>query len=79
MTLTERKSHLEVIRLMPDKPAQSVNQALKALDIEFKLVTSDNGKEFAKLNENHNRMIRRHLPKGIKKLQKNLWLTLNNG
>mgnify|MGYP002674084959 CR=1 FL=1 len=91
MTLTERKSRLEIIRLIPDKSTQSVNQALRALDIEFKSVTSDNGKAFAKLsevldcpvyychayashergsNENHNRMIRRHLPKGTKKTTK---------
>lgn len=91
MTLTERKSRLEIIRLILDKSAQSVNQALRTLDIEFKSVTSDNGKAFAKLseildcpvyychayashergsNENHNRMIRRHLPKGTKKTTK---------
>ncbi len=91
MPLTERKSRLEIIRLIPDKPVQSVNQALRALDIEFKSVTSDNGKEFAKLsealncpvyychayashehgsNENHNRMIRSHLPKGTRKITK---------
>lgn len=91
LTLTERNSRLEIIRLIPDKSAQSVNQALRALDIEFKSVTSDNGKEFAKLSEvldcpvcychayashergsnaNHNRMIRRHLPKGTKKTTK---------
>ena len=91
LTLTERQSRLEIIRLIPDKTAQSVNKALSELDIEFKSVTSDNGREFTKLsevlscpvyychayashergsNENHNRMIRRHLPKGTRKTTK---------
>ena len=91
LTLTERKTRLEIIRLIPDKTALSVNQALRELSFSALSVTSDNGKEFAKLsealgcpvyychayashergtNENHNRMIRRHLPKGTKKTTK---------
>lgn len=91
LTLTERQTRFEVIRLIPDKSAHSVNQALRDLKLDFKSVTSDNGREFAKLsealecpvyychayashergtNENHNRMIRRHLPKGVKSTTK---------
>lgn len=91
LTLTERKTRLEIIRLIPDKTTNSVNQALKEIEFAALSVTSDNGKEFAKLsevlecpvyychayashergtNENHNRMIRRHLPKDTKKTTK---------
>ncbi|WP_183541321.1 IS30 family transposase [Lactovum miscens] len=89
LTLTERKTRSELIRLIPDKSAQSVNTALLALqgEVQFKSITSDNGREFARLhevvscpvyychayasfergsNENHNRMIRRFLPKGTR-------------
>ena len=92
-TLTERKYRTEIIRLIPDKSAQSVNSALLEIqkDVHFKSLTSDNGREFARLsevveypiyychayasfergsNENHNRMICRHLPKGTKKTTK---------
>ena len=93
LTLTDRKTRFELIRLIPDKSAQSVNFELSYLKTqhEFKSITSDNGKEFARLkdvldcpvyychayasfergtNENHNRMIRRHIPKGTKKTTK---------
>lgn len=99
LTLTERKTRLEIIRLIPDKTAQSVNQALREIDFSALSVTSDNGKEFAKLsealecpvyychayashergtNENHNRMIRRHLPKGTKKTTKQFVAYIEN-
>ncbi|MBB5888693.1 IS30 family transposase [Lactovum miscens] len=89
LTLTERQTRFEIIRLIPDKTSASVNRALLALQekIQFKSLTSDNGRKFARLheavtcptyyyhayasfergsNENHNRMIRRFLPKGTK-------------
>ncbi len=99
LTLTERKTRLEIIRLIPDKTTQSVNQALKEIGFSALSVTSDNGKEFAKLsealecpvyychayashergtNENHNRMIRRHLPKGTKKTTKKFVAYIEN-
>lgn len=90
LTMTDRKSRYEIIRLIKDKSSQSVNEALSALikEYEVKSITADNGTEFARLsdviskdniyyahpycsqergsNENHNRLIRRHLPKGTK-------------
>lgn len=88
LTLTDRRSRYQIIRLIPDKSAQSVNRALKDI-LEchtIKSITADNGSEFARLadvfddehiyyahpycswergtNENHNRLIRRWLPKG---------------
>lgn len=90
LTMTDRKSRYEIIRLIEDKTSKSVNEALTILikEYEVKSLTADNGTEFAKLsevicedniyyahpycsqergsNENHNRLIRRHLPKGTK-------------
>ncbi|MBT0903037.1 IS30 family transposase, partial [Streptococcus lutetiensis] len=90
LTLTDRKSRYQIIRLIPDKSAFSVNQALKATlkDYQMNSITADNGAEFSRLaevfdpthiyyahpysswelgtNENHNRLIRRWLPKGSK-------------
>lgn len=95
LTLTERKSRFEFIRLIDNKDADSVAYALQNLIKEFvsstfkwvfQSVTSDNGSEFASLTEtlegrcpvyfthpytscergtngNHNRMIRRKIPK----------------
>ncbi|MBB5887980.1 IS30 family transposase [Lactovum miscens] len=53
LTLTERKTRSELIRLIPDKSAQSVNMELKIIQqtITFKSLTSDNGREFACLRE----------------------------
>ena len=90
LTMTDRKSRYEIIRLIKDKTGKSVNEALSSLikEYEVKSITADNGTEFARLsdviskdniyyahpycsqergsNENHNRLIRRHLPKGCK-------------
>ena len=90
LTLTDRKSRYEIIRLIEDKTVKSVNKALKEVikDYEIKSITADNGSEFTRLyevfdyekiyyahpyssyergsNENHNRLIRRFLPKGTK-------------
>jgi IS30 family transposase len=91
LTLTDRKSRHQIIRLIPDKTAQSVNRALASIlkKHSIKSITADNGTEFNRLadvfdwnniyyahpysswergtNENHNRLIRRWLPKGTKK------------
>ena len=90
LTLTDRKSRYEIIRLIEDKTVKSVNKALKKVlkEYEIKSITENNGLEFARLyevfdyeniyyahpyssyergsNENHNRLIRRFLPKGTK-------------
>ena len=53
MTLTDRKSRYQIIRLIPDKSAFSVNQALKAIlkDYQTNSITADNGAEFSRLEE----------------------------
>ncbi|MER0122611.1 IS30 family transposase [Streptococcus sp. ZJ100] len=90
LTLTDRKSRYQIIRLIPDKSASSVNHALKTIlkDYPINSITADNGAEFSRLadvfdseniyyahpysswergtNENHNRLIRRWLPKASK-------------
>ena len=90
LTLTDRKTRYEIIRLIEDKTVKSVNKALKEVlkEYEIKSITENNGLEFARLyevfdyeniyyahpyssyergsNENHNRLIRRFLPKGTK-------------
>lgn len=92
LTLTDRRSRHQIIRLIPDKTAQLVNQVVAALmeTNTIKFITADNGTEFNRLaeifpqdniyyaypyssrergtNENHNRLIRRWLPKGVKKI-----------
>lgn len=117
LVLTERKTRLEIIRLLKDKTAKSVVEAIDSIEEEmgsavfrkvFKTITVDNGCEFSDYkgiensnnnqprttlyfchpyssyergsNENQNRLIRRHYPKGfdfsnasstnIKKLEK---------
>ena len=91
LVLTDRKSRHQIIRLIPNKSAESVNQALKLILKQHQIlsITADNGTEFNRLsdvfskehiyyahpyaswergtNENHNRLIRRWLPKGTKK------------
>ncbi len=102
LVLTERYSRMELVRLMPDKTAQSVVKALNGIEKKcgsrlfrnlFKSITVDNGSEFCDVsgmecsinggkrtsiyychpysayergsNENANKLIRRHYPKGI--------------
>ncbi|HEM5996560.1 TPA: IS30 family transposase, partial [Streptococcus suis] len=91
LVLTDRRSRHQIIRLIPNKTAEAVNQALRLLLAEYHIlsITADNGSEFCRLaevfpeehiyyahpysswergsNENHNRLIRRWLPKGTKK------------
>ena len=91
LVLTDRRSRHQIIRLIPNKSAESVNQALKLILRQHKILSimADNGAEFNRLsdvfskehiyyahpyaswergtNENHNRLIRRWLPKGTKK------------
>ena len=103
LVLTERKTRNEIIRLMKDKTAASVVNALNDLERQlgpelfaqiFQTITVDNGSEFSDYegiekstvlkdgkrtkvyfchpysayergsNENQNRMVRRHYPKG---------------
>ncbi|HHQ7728551.1 TPA: IS30 family transposase [Streptococcus pneumoniae] len=92
LVLTDRKSRHQIIRLIPNKSAEVVNQALKLILKQHKIlsITADNGTEFNRLsnvfseehiyyahpyaswergtNENHNRFIRRWLPKRTKKM-----------
>ncbi|MGT2945897.1 IS30 family transposase, partial [Streptococcus chenjunshii] len=86
----------EIIRYLPSKTAQAVNEALSSILQEYQItsITADNGAEFARLseifseekiyyahpycswergsNENHNRLIRRFLPKGKTKATRKL-------
>ena len=53
MTLTARKSRLEIIRIIADKSSEAVNSELKALtqNFQFNSITSDNVIEFVRLSE----------------------------
>lgn len=102
LVLTERKSRLPIMELMPDRTAESVVAALDRIErrfgsrlfrLIFRTITVDNGGEFADVerlersvltkgkrtkvyychpyssyergsNENENKIIRRHFPKG---------------
>ena len=50
-TITDRKSRYQIIRLIPDKSAESVNQALSMVlkDYQIYSITADNGTEFSRL------------------------------
>ena len=90
LVLTDRRSRHQIIRLIPNKTTESVNQALEGILREHHIlsITADNGTEFSRLaecflrsistmriptfmgegtNENHNRLIRRWLPKEPRK------------
>ncbi|VDC43611.1 hypothetical protein FMV2238Y02_21260 [Streptococcus canis] len=45
LTLTDRRSRYQIIRLIPDKSASSVNKALKTIlrDYQINSITADNG------------------------------------
>lgn len=53
LTLTDRKTRYEIIRLIPDKTAQSVNNALLTIQQTYLIrsLTADNGSEFMRLDE----------------------------
>lgn len=53
LVLTDRRSRYQIMRLIPDKTAQSVNQSLKQILNEHKILslTTDNGTEFYRLSE----------------------------
>ncbi|EHE37639.1 transposase IS1239, partial [Streptococcus pneumoniae GA47439] len=48
LVLTDRKSRCQIIRLIPNKSAEVVNQALKLILKQHKIlsITADNGTEF---------------------------------
>lgn len=48
-----QKTRYEIIRLIPDTSAESVNNAIKLLkeEYDFKSITADNGSEFMRLHE----------------------------
>ncbi|MBF0806811.1 MULTISPECIES: IS30 family transposase [unclassified Streptococcus] len=53
LVMTDRRSRYQIMRLIPDKTAQSVNQALKQILNEYQIlsITADNGTEFNRLSE----------------------------
>ncbi|MEI4348020.1 IS30-like element ISSpn8 family transposase, partial [Streptococcus suis] len=53
LVLTDRRSRHQIIRLIPNKTAESVNQALTLLLGEQRIlsITADNGSEFKRLSE----------------------------
>lgn len=53
LVLTDRRSRHQIIRLIPNKTTESVNQALKLILDEHHIlsITADNGSEFNRLAE----------------------------
>ncbi|NEW62038.1 IS30 family transposase [Granulicatella sp. zg-ZJ] len=53
LTLTDRKTRYEIIRLIPDKTAQSVNTTLTSIQQDYFIqsLTAHNGSEFLRLDE----------------------------
>ncbi|HHG7882416.1 TPA: IS30 family transposase, partial [Streptococcus pneumoniae] len=53
LVLTDRKSRHQIIRLIPNKSAEVVNQALKLILKQHKIlsITADNGTEFNRLSD----------------------------
>ncbi|MBF0806709.1 MULTISPECIES: IS30 family transposase [unclassified Streptococcus] len=53
LVMTDRRSRYQIMRLIPDKTAQSVNQSLKQILNEYQIlsITADNGTEFNRLSE----------------------------
>lgn len=53
LTLTDRKTRYEIVRLIKDKRSESVHEVLKKLSEQynFKSITADNGSEFMRLEE----------------------------
>lgn len=51
--MTDRRSRHQIMRLIPDKTAQSVNQTLNKILKEHQIlsITADNGTEFNRLSE----------------------------
>lgn len=53
LVLTDRKSRHQIIRLIPNKSAEAVNQALKLILKQYQIlsITADNGTEFNRLSD----------------------------
>ena len=53
LVLTDRKSRYQIIRLIPNKSAESVNRALRLILRQNKIlsITADNGAEFNRLSD----------------------------
>ncbi len=60
LTLTDRRSRYQIIRLIPDKSDNSVNKALKTIlrDYQINSITADNGTEFSRLSEVFDKVVR---------------------
>ena len=49
LTLTDRKSRYQIIRLIPDKSVSLVNKETLLRDYQINSITADNGAEFSRL------------------------------